>query len=93
MKLFWPKMSNKNIFPNVVIYNVLIDGFSKGDKLDEAVELFHEMDNNNIFPDVFTYSVLIEDFYKEGKLEGDMNLFHEIPNGKFCLGKGSQHQG
>jgi pentatricopeptide repeat protein len=41
MKLFYPKMSNKNICPNVVIYNALIDCFSKGGKLDEARKFFH----------------------------------------------------
>ena len=51
MKLF-SKMSNKNVWPNVVTYSVIVDGICKEGKLDGGMKLFHEMSNQNICPNV-----------------------------------------
>jgi pentatricopeptide repeat protein len=49
MKLF-REMPSKNICPNVVTYNVLIDGFCKEGKLEEAMKLFYEMPKKTYVP-------------------------------------------
>ena len=57
------------VSPNVVTYNVLIDGLYKEGKLDNVKRIFYEMSNRNIYLDVVTYNVLIHGLSKEGKLD------------------------
>jgi len=55
---FFYEMSNRNIGPDVVTYNTLIDVLCKEGKLDEARKLFDEMSDRNIGPDVVTCNAL-----------------------------------
>jgi len=45
---------------------VLIDGFCKRGKLEEARKLFHEMPNINMCPNVVTYNAFVVCFVREG---------------------------
>ena len=59
------KMSNKNIDHNVVPYNVLIDGFYKKGKLDEARKLFYKISKKRIGPNVVMFNAFIASICKK----------------------------
>ena len=48
--------------PNVFSYNILINGYCKNKRIDEARSLFDEMSNKGVAPNVVTYSTLIGGF-------------------------------
>ena len=44
------EISNKIVWPNVVTYNVIVDGLGKEAKFEEGMKLFHEISNKKHFP-------------------------------------------
>ena len=56
-------MVEKGCSPNVYSYTILINGYCKNKRIDEAMHLFHEMSNKGLTPNVVTYSTLIGGFY------------------------------
>ena len=53
------KKDFKNLMPNRIIFNSLMDASLKVKKLDVAMGLFMEMQTFDISPDSFTYSILL----------------------------------
>lgn len=79
MKLFF-EMARRNICPNVVTYNALIDGLCKEGKLAKVGKLFSEMVAKNICPNLFTYNALINGLCKERKWQEATRVLHEMLN-------------
>uniref|UniRef100_A0A1S4CP91 Pentatricopeptide repeat-containing protein At1g12700, mitochondrial n=1 Tax=Nicotiana tabacum TaxID=4097 RepID=A0A1S4CP91_TOBAC len=71
-------MNGKGVEPNVVTYNVIIDGYCLRGQMDRARSLFDSMTDKSIKPDIFSYSTLINGYCKKKKLDEAMHLFHEI---------------
>jgi pentatricopeptide repeat domain-containing protein 1 len=46
--------------PDVVIYSSLIDGCTKDNRLDQALDFFAEMKLNGLSPNVVTYNSMID---------------------------------
>ncbi|CAJ2641917.1 unnamed protein product [Trifolium pratense] len=46
--------------PNVLTYNILINGYCKNKRIDEAMVLLSEMHGKNLAPDTLTYNSLID---------------------------------
>ena len=56
-------MVEKGCSPDVFSYTILINGYCKIKKIDEAMHLFHEMSNKGMIPNVVTYNNLIIGFF------------------------------
>ena len=62
------EMESKNISPNDITYNGLIDGLYKEGKWQEANKIHHEMLDKGYNLDVITYNSLINGLCNAGKL-------------------------
>ena len=56
------KMEGQVVRPNVVIYNMIVDGLCKDGLVTEARDLYSDVVGRGIDPDVFTYTCLIHGF-------------------------------
>nr|XP_023920736.1 pentatricopeptide repeat-containing protein At3g22470, mitochondrial-like [Quercus suber] len=63
---------------DVISYNILINGYCKGKKIDEAMRLFHEMSNKGMIPNVVTYNTLIGGFCQVKRPQAALELFHNM---------------
>ncbi|KAK2651136.1 hypothetical protein Ddye_018625 [Dipteronia dyeriana] len=59
-------VSKDQILPDALTYNVLIDGFCRGGKVDKAMKIMEFMRNNGCSPNVFNYTTLMNGLCKEG---------------------------
>ncbi|KAF6160852.1 hypothetical protein GIB67_036053 [Kingdonia uniflora] len=50
--------------PNVISYTILINGYCKAKRLDEAIQIFENMRSKGLTPDVITYNSMIDGLYK-----------------------------
>ena len=78
--------SNRNIYPDVVTYNSLINGLCKADKLQEALQLLDVMGKMGHQPNEITYNTLLNGFCRVGNLEKVRALLQELPE-KGCRPK------
>ncbi|KAG5244283.1 pentatricopeptide repeat-containing protein [Salix suchowensis] len=84
-------MEEAGCHPNVVTYNVLIDGLCKDRRVNEALDIFSYMKAKRISPDIFTYNSLIQGLcnfrrWKEASaLLNEMMSLNIMPNIAFRL--------
>lgn len=65
----------RNVKPNVVTYQHLINGFCKESNLEEAKKLFADMDHRKgCVPDSYCYFVIIYYLCKGGEFEDALNF-------------------
>ncbi|KAF8401945.1 hypothetical protein HHK36_012896 [Tetracentron sinense] len=65
--------------PDLVTYNLLLDGLCQNQCLDEAMTLFHLIEDSKFKPNIITYGILIDGMCKAGKLKAAMELFCSFP--------------
>ncbi|MFQ6627437.1 hypothetical protein Gotur_006333, partial [Gossypium turneri] len=53
-------MIEKGCAPDILSYNIMINGYCKSKRLDEAMELFHQIAQNGPIPDTVTYNTLMQ---------------------------------
>lgn len=70
----------KGFLANTVTYNMLIRGFCKLDRTQEASQILIEMTDNDIFPDCVSYSTVMYEFCKSGDLEVAIRLWDSMLN-------------
>ncbi|KAK3211107.1 hypothetical protein Dsin_015813 [Dipteronia sinensis] len=70
-------MQKRGVRPNIVTYNVLIDGYGN---FKEAKRLFEGIEKRGLRPYIITYNVLIDGYGKKRKLEESYRLFKEMEN-------------
>jgi pentatricopeptide repeat protein len=70
--------------PNVALYNIMIHGFVKFGKLDNAVEFYDRMIRDRVKPDVITFNTLINGYCRSRKFELALQVFKEMKN-KGCV--------
>ncbi|KAK4717582.1 hypothetical protein R3W88_015920 [Solanum pinnatisectum] len=63
------EMKQKDIYPNIVTYNSIVDGLCKLGQWEKVTTLFSEMVNLNMYPDVRIFTILTDGLCKEGKIE------------------------
>ncbi|CAI9111871.1 OLC1v1012200C1 [Oldenlandia corymbosa var. corymbosa] len=61
---------------DVAVYTIIIDGFCKSGRLDEAWDMFHSLSLKGFDPDVKTYTAMIEGLCMESLVEEAKNLLH-----------------
>ena len=64
--------------PDIHIYNILIHGFFKDGKVDEARNLFQNILLKGLRPCVVTYTSMIQGFCQEGLLEEAYKILLEM---------------
>merc|ERR1712048_188593 len=69
------------LVPNEVIFNTLLDGCVKNNRLDQALDLFHEIFTltKNFRPSHFTLTIAIKLYGRLGKVERAMELVATWP--------------
>ncbi|MFQ6671465.1 hypothetical protein Gotur_036008 [Gossypium turneri] len=53
-------MIKKGCAPDIRSYNIMINGYCKAERFDEAMELFHEISRKGPVPDTVTYNTLMQ---------------------------------
>ncbi|XP_019058349.1 PREDICTED: putative pentatricopeptide repeat-containing protein At1g02420 [Tarenaya hassleriana] len=56
---FFAEMKEKDVKPDVVTYNSLIDAYCKGEEIEKAYKLIDKMREEDVTPDVITYTSII----------------------------------
>ncbi|KAL2895024.1 hypothetical protein RDABS01_010933 [Bienertia sinuspersici] len=62
------EMPLKELYPNVVTYNTLIDAWCKDKRLTDGKKLFKEMKDHGLKPNVVTLSSLLDGLCKNAKI-------------------------
>ncbi|CAA6667855.1 unnamed protein product [Spirodela intermedia] len=85
---FLREMSDRGLEPNVVSYNVLLNGICRRASLHPdtrfdgtiraAEDLFEEMRSRGIEPDVTSYSILLHVYSRAHKPDLSLSLFHAL---------------
>ncbi|KAK1352736.1 pentatricopeptide repeat-containing protein, mitochondrial-like [Heracleum sosnowskyi] len=60
-------MRSKEILPNTLSYNILINGYCKKLKVDRAVDLFQQMSYEGLTQSIGTYSTILQGFFHTGR--------------------------
>ena len=68
-------MEDRGIVPNLVVYNILIDGMCKAKKLEDALKHFGSLSSKSLKPDVKTYTTMIGGLCNESILDEVEELF------------------
>ena len=68
-------MQAAGVKPDAISYNSLITACAKGDRTEEALDVFEFMQAAEVEPDVFSYNSLITACAKGGKTEEALDVF------------------
>ncbi|KAF8404409.1 hypothetical protein HHK36_009294 [Tetracentron sinense] len=69
VELFEEMVSKVQVMPDALTYNVLVNGFCREGKVDQARKIMDFMRKNGCCPNIFIYSALMNRFCKEGRVE------------------------
>ncbi|KAL5548848.1 hypothetical protein UlMin_004079 [Ulmus minor] len=64
--------------PSVVLYNILINGFVKFARNDQAFELYNRMIRDRVKPYVFTFNILLRSYCRNSQCGLALDLFKEM---------------
>ncbi|KAK8712207.1 hypothetical protein V6N13_147454 [Hibiscus sabdariffa] len=64
--------------PDPFTYSILLNGFCKSGKLNEAVKVFQAMRNSGLELNIIFYNILIDGAYKSGHIDVAKELFREL---------------
>ncbi|KAL5995378.1 hypothetical protein ACLOJK_025437 [Asimina triloba] len=64
--------------PDVAIYNILINGFVKHGKHEQAMELYRKMVKDRVKPDVVTFNILIGSCCLSSNSDSALGIFKEM---------------
>ncbi|KAL5561486.1 hypothetical protein UlMin_031233 [Ulmus minor] len=64
--------------PSVFLYNILINGFVKFARNDQAFELYNRMIRDRVKPDVFTFNILLSSYCRNSQYGLPLDLFKEM---------------
>lgn len=79
MQWYSEMLAKESAAPDVVTYNIIIDGLCKVGRLTETKKIFADM-QRSVLPNIRTYNTLINGFCKKGLLDDAMELYTEILN-------------
>jgi pentatricopeptide repeat protein len=67
-KKLFKNMHVQGCMPNVLSYNILINGSCKALRIDEAKQLFDEMSFRGLIPNTASYNTLISGLFQVGRI-------------------------
>ncbi|MFQ6671473.1 hypothetical protein Gotur_036011 [Gossypium turneri] len=73
-------MIKKGCAPDISSYNIMINGYCKAKRIDEAMELFHEISQKGPIVDTVTYNTLMQAM-QNSKLELDIFCYNILIDG------------
>ncbi|RZC63178.1 hypothetical protein C5167_024951 [Papaver somniferum] len=76
LQLFSEMIDDSSVIPNVIVYNSLISGLCKNDRLSEALRLFHSMPSRGVSADSYTYNSLIHGLCNSDRLSEAVRVFN-----------------
>ncbi|KAI9121884.1 hypothetical protein K1719_007274 [Acacia pycnantha] len=77
-------MVAQGVQPNLYTHNILIDGLCKGDRLNDAWEIFKYLLIKGYRLDVYTYNIMINGLCRQGMLDEAMTLLAKMKENN-CL--------
>jgi pentatricopeptide repeat protein len=80
-------MIKRGYILDVVLYSIIIDGFVKALKLQEALRFYHNMLHEGIKPNIFTYTSLINGLCRDDRLPEAMELMSDMIEEELVLDK------
>lgn len=78
LEVFNELEGSTTLVPDTFVYNVMVNGFVKANRVDEACKLVDSMKARNITPDLITYSSLLDGLGKAGRLEEAFSVFTKM---------------
>jgi len=77
------RMPQNNIWPNVVTYSTVIDGYAKSRRLNVALGLYHKMKCAVIDIEKVSYNTLFSIYAKLGRFEDAFRVCDEMKMASF----------
>ncbi|RYQ97234.1 hypothetical protein Ahy_B08g093255 [Arachis hypogaea] len=77
----------RGVVPDVWSYNILIKGYCKINKVDEAKNLMKDMFRKNIVPNIVTYNSLVDGLCKAGRISSVREISYNILISGCCKNK------
>ncbi|KAG5598932.1 hypothetical protein H5410_030302 [Solanum commersonii] len=78
VKTLFSEMVSLNIYPNVQIFNILIDGLCKERKVEDAKEVMKHMVEKGVEPNIITYNAIIDGYCLRGQLDRVRRIFDSL---------------
>ncbi|KAE9452965.1 hypothetical protein C3L33_15139, partial [Rhododendron williamsianum] len=75
-------MQDQGITPNIVIYNILINGMCKAGKIDDSWKIFSSISARGLQPTIKTYNTMISGLCKETMLDEVEELLWQMEGGR-----------
>ncbi|PWA39788.1 pentatricopeptide repeat-containing protein, mitochondrial [Artemisia annua] len=75
---YFVEMQKEGIMPNVIAYNVLINGYCKSRKMAQAYGCFAEMEARGLVANKYTYTILINGNCNLGNWNEALRLYIEM---------------
>lgn len=72
------QLSDSGVVPNIMTYNILINGFCKSGNMNSALKLLEILQRKGHSPDHITYGTLIDGLQRAGRHEQTLQLFEQI---------------
>lgn len=72
------QLGDSGVVPNLMTYNILINGFCKAGQIDPALKLLEVLQRKGHSPDEITYGTLIDGLHRAGRDEHAFKLFEQI---------------
>ncbi|KAH9619260.1 hypothetical protein KSS87_008119 [Heliosperma pusillum] len=74
------KLAENGVVPNIVTYNILINGMCRHRNMDGAFKIFKELQLKGESPDAVTYGTLINGLFKDYRDEEAMGMVEDMIN-------------
>lgn len=71
-------MASKGCVPDIVTFNILINGYCKVKRVDDCLELFHNIFLRGVVADIVTYNILIRANLENGDATTSSKLIEEM---------------
>lgn len=69
---------DSEVVPDIMTYNILINGYCKAGNIDRALKLFEHLKLRGLSPDSVTYGTLIDGLYRVGREEDALKFFKQL---------------
>ncbi|CAN6464795.1 unnamed protein product [Victoria cruziana] len=71
-------LADSGVLPDIVTYNILINGLCKHENIDGAFKLFNELQIKGFRPDAITYNTLIDGLQRVNRDDDAFSLFEQM---------------